>query len=1225
VPQENPLAGYTPGWRKEKDPLADYTPEWRVGTLGVDEPTPINLGQVVAGAGEGGMSAFEAVNRLAGWGARGLQKLMPWRQITPEGPSDFEKGAEYWQEEQEKFGRLTAPETGGDVAARLGGRLGFELGQYAVPGMRERRLVGAAAEAAAARSAGRGVLRGAGRDVAMMAPVDVLVTAGGPEQSVAGAVAELTDSELAERIAENPALRAGSEIAFGGVADVALRGLGAGIRHLRGAPDVAEGAAREVVDIGPTRGEVQAEREAVAPETFRTEPELLDELRAVDDEIRQLDVGAEEETWERLVARRDEVLERIGVSRGQAAEAGITQPAVVRAIAGGGIGAGVGAAISPEDKRLTGAATFGLVGTGLAGLRRGKAKIKHPYLETEAVQRVLGTVGEEAGVLGRVSGRVREVAEKAYTRIVDEAYPIRQLGRELEGGERLSQEASRAKGYRGAAQQRLNSDFRDVVKASTGHEEGVVALAKAERALELLEAGLEKTDIPEETLRQTVEELSAIPEVRRGVDALRGYYRSLLDHKLANGVIDQAGYDAITASGEYYIPFVRDFGEDVLGGMGGEGRLLSQRTGIRRMGKEKAKAATVDPFEQAILDTFEAERRVAKQRVTNIVSEIVERDPEAAAPFLREVSDPSQAKRGRSVYANVAGTRKYYEVLDPELYDAWASFEPYTGNIFVRLLSRPKTWLREGVTAMPDFGIANAIRDNSMAALQYPVSTKALVGGGGVGAVTGALVGEDKLKGAVTGGLIGMGAGQLTRNLTRTLDAMRDITGKFGGNPDIYKEWMAEGGTGFGFYVRNTKDAKRLLAELKKTGVSADDIVSPRSWWGVLQTFNRAIEEAPRLARYKYLRDEGVDVAESIYGARDLSLDFAKIGKHTKGVSAMTAFFNAQVQGWDKLVRLLKEPKTWGIGAAMITAPSLALWTVNKDNPEYWDRPQWERNLFWLVPKAGGGFLRIPKPFEVGFIFASVPERIMDYAYSKDPEALRYALTDIVSTYGPGASLPIPTAVEPLIENVADYSFFRNRPIDPHQYTNLPPEMQYTERTPTVAVGAGQLLGRSPAKIENLLRGYTGTLGSEVMGATSRLARRIGIDERVEPPEPRMPLVGRFLTRETQVSEREIGIRRRFNRAEETRNALKRLADQGETEKAKAYAAEHADELGQYLVLKELKDEIDRYSDARRMIADSREITSERKREAIAEINRSLARLLDAAMEPEGPVLMSRR
>src|SRR5690606_7041969 len=115
------------------------------------------------------------------------------------------------------------------------------------------------------------------------------------------------------------------------------------------------------------------------------------------------------------------------------------------------------------------------------------------------------------------------------------------------------------------------------------------ALAKAERALELAANGMPEKGVDLDAARQTVDELSNVPEVRQAVDALRSYYRKLLDFKLENGVITREQYDAITSKGEYYVPFVRDFGQDVPPSAGG-GRLVNRGTGVRKMSKEAATA-----------------------------------------------------------------------------------------------------------------------------------------------------------------------------------------------------------------------------------------------------------------------------------------------------------------------------------------------------------------------------------------------------------------------------------------------------------------------------------------------------------------------------------------------------------------------------------------------------------------------------------------------------------
>src|SRR5690606_16491689 len=214
--------------------------------------------------------------------------------------------------------------------------------------------------------------------------------------------------------------------------------------------------------------------------------------------------------------------------------------------------------------------------------------------------------------------------------------------------------------------------------------------------------------------------------------------------------------------------------------------------------------------------------------------------------------------------------------------------------------------------------------------------------GAGIGAGVGAAVSEDRGAGALTGAGIGLGVGGITPQIARSLGAMRDIIK----NDEVYQQWLREGGSGFSEFYGRPEEARKLIREFLGDRSIKDTILRPVDG---LRAIGRAAEEAPRLARFKAMRAQGADITEAIASSRDVSLDFANIGKDTKGLANVTAFFNAKIQGWDKLARLLKNPKTWAVGAASITAPSIALWNVNKDDAEYWARPQWERNLFWLV------------------------------------------------------------------------------------------------------------------------------------------------------------------------------------------------------------------------------------------------------------------------------------
>ena len=62
-----------------------------------------------------------------------------------------------------------------------------------------------------------------------------------------------------------------------------------------------------------------------------------------------------------------------------------------------------------------------------------------------------------------------------------------------------------------------------------------------------------------------------------------------------------------------------------------------------------------------------------------------------------------------------------------------------------------------------------------------------------------------------------------------------------------------------------------------------------------------------------------------------------------------------------------------------IALASMALYALNQAlNPDDWDKMEdWEKDTyfhFWV----DGEHFRLPKPFEVGFIFGTIPERMME-------------------------------------------------------------------------------------------------------------------------------------------------------------------------------------------------------------------------------------------------------
>ena len=158
-----------------------------------------------------------------------------------------------------------------------------------------------------------------------------------------------------------------------------------------------------------------------------------------------------------------------------------------------------------------------------------------------------------------------------------------------------------------------------------------------------------------------------------------------------------------------------------------------------------------------------------------------------------------------------------------------------------------------------------------------------------------------------------------------------------------------------------------------------------------------------------------------------------------------------------------------------ITLPSIILFAMNKDNDYYDEIPRWEKDIFWLIPYNGGkNFIRIPKPFELGVIFGTIPERFMEYAYSKDSSAFD-ELTETVKRYiflelAPDKDymfLPpglMPTALLPIMECWANKSSFTEYQIIPRREEGLEPALQYGPTTSEAAKVIGKAVGISPRK-----------------------------------------------------------------------------------------------------------------------------------------------------------------
>jgi hypothetical protein len=163
--------------------------------------------------------------------------------------------------------------------------------------------------------------------------------------------------------------------------------------------------------------------------------------------------------------------------------------------------------------------------------------------------------------------------------------------------------------------------------------------------------------------------------------------------------------------------------------------------------------------------------------------------------------------------------------------------------------------------------------------------------------------------------------------------------------------------------------------------------------------------------------------------------------------------------------------------------------------------------------KQGDPIIRIPKPFTLGMLFGSLPERYMEWLRTNDNEQFKRATKQLAKSVGPNL---IPTVMQPIFENAANYSFFKEQPLESARMQAYPKNMRHNVYTSELAKFASDTVGYwSPIKWDNFFRGWSASLGTTINAGLTKAIRKykgeyIGKDDLWKD----VPGVGAFIARE---------------------------------------------------------------------------------------------------------------
>lgn len=704
----------------------------------------------------------------------------------------------------------------------------------------------------------------------------------------------------------------------------------------------------------------------------------------------------------------------------------------------------------------------------LNGITNKLSQLVHEWHRQGGAERIKGSISFESK--GKVSqaidavkrGETKDVIKKAlndvYTKAVDELNPLKDLVEEVERqtGEKIAfddnpyMQAWLARGWVGKAETLIEhgapehgiKSLKDILKGigEKEHKEFsayLVALHDLDLHKNKQKATFDYTEDAAVLGKHAGNE-----RFQKAAVAIYKYQDYMLQMLVKEGMLTAKAYHTMRKMYPHYIPFFRDMSDAGMQSFlsGGKG-FVDVSSPVKRF--KGSTRDIIDPLESIVKNTFQFYNAVERNHVGRTFAKLA--DKNGVGQIVERVNG-NKAKTDNTFNVWENGEKVTYETT-PELIQTMRMLDKDQSNMVAKILSYPANWLRAGATLSPEFILRNPVRDMIGASIYSK------------------------------------------HGFIPVLDTFKGLS-LFLKKGELYWEYMKSGAAHaamvsldrdyLGGQLRDIMSRESKVTKLIKNPIE------------VLRAMSEATEMATRLAEFDNARKGYTGVSNRLFGkdrkpltareaaleSRDITLDFSRRGSHTKKANQVIAFFNATIQGADKMARAFKEDPSGMTVKTMlyITLPSVLLWYMNKDDERYQELPQWEKDTFWIIPGKENMY-RVPKPFEAGVLFGTSFERMLQYfddaKNNRKGVGFKGFGDRVIDSLAPSF---MPTAMIPVVEAMTNYSLFRQRNIIPQSQENLPAHLQYGANTSEVAKFVGDKINVSPYIVDNTIRGYGGGL-----------------------------------------------------------------------------------------------------------------------------------------------------
>jgi len=818
----------------------------------------------------------------------------------------------------------------------------------------------------------------------------------------------------------------------------------------------------------------------------------------------------------------------------------------------------------------------------LNGITNKLSQLVHEWHRQGGAERIKGSISFESK--GKVSqainavkrGEAKDVIKKAlndvYTKVIDELNPLKELVEEVERqtGEKIAfddnpyMQAWLARGWVGKAETLIeHGDPEYGIKSLKDILKGVGEKEHKEFSAYLV--ALHDLDLHKNKQKVTFEytEDAAVlgkhagnERFQKAAVAIYKYQDYMLQMLVKEGMLTAKAYHTMRKMYPHYIPFFRDMSDAGMQSFlsGGKG-FIDVSSPVKRF--KGSTRDIIDPLESIVKNTFQFYNAVERNHVGRTFAKLA--DKNGVGQIVERVNGNKAATDNTfNVWEN--GEKVTYETT-PELIQTMRMLDKDQSNMVAKILSYPANWLRAGATLSPEFILRNPVRDMIGASIYSK------------------------------------------HGFIPVLDTFKGLS-LFLKKGDLYWEYMKSGAAHaamvsldrdyLGGQLRDIMSRESKVTKLIKNPIE------------VLRAMSEATEMATRLAEFDNARKGYTGVGNRLFGkdrkpltareaaleSRDITLDFSRRGSHTKKANQVIAFFNATIQGADKMARAFKEdPRGMTVKTMLyITLPSVLLWYMNKDDERYQELPQWEKDTFWIIPGKENMY-RVPKPFEAGVLFGTSFERMLQYfddaKNNRKGVGFKGFGDRVIDSLAPSF---MPTAMIPVVEAMTNYSLFRQRNIIPQSQENLPARLQYGSNTSEVAKFVGDKINVSPYIVDNTIRGYGGGLaglGLSAIDAASGAKENNASKKWYEAPGLRG-----FTAAPYQSSNSVQRVYDDYKEQEKLHNAFKLTGQRPDGYDAKEFAK-----------LKNASDSLKGLNKASKAIINNERMSGEQKREQLDKIN----------------------